>query len=210
MNDGAVQKVLQVGAIMYAGGYFTSVTKGATFARQNLFSFNATTGAVQAFTARTDGPVWALASDGRSLYVGGDFTTVNGVARRGLAELNLTTGALDPKFDAHLSARVRDAHFVGGRLIIGGAFRKALQAVDPVTGADTGYINLGVSGSAADPPGTDEGAEVRGQSGGHPARRRRELHHRLRSAARAGVHGRPGCDLDDARRVALPAPRAAV
>jgi Domain of unknown function (DUF5122) beta-propeller len=152
VNDGAVQKVLQVGAIMYAGGYFTSVTKGATFARQNLFSFNATTGAVQAFTAKTNGPVWALASDGRSLYVGGDFTTVNGVSRRGLAKLNLTTGALDPKFDAHLSARVRDAHFVGGRLIIGGAFRKALQAVDPVTGADTGYINLGVSGSAADPP----------------------------------------------------------
>jgi beta-propeller uncharacterized protein DUF5122 len=152
VNDGAVQKVLQVGAIMYAGGYFTSVTKGATFARQNLFSFNATTGAVQAFTAKTDGPVWALASDGRSLYVGGDFTTVNGVARRGLAKLNLTTGALDPNFDARLSARVRDAAFVGGRLIIGGAFRKALQAVDPATGADTGYLNLGISGSAADPP----------------------------------------------------------
>ena len=177
VNDGAVQKLLQVGAIMYAGGYFTSVTKGATFARQNLFSFNATTGAVQAFTAKTDGPVWALASDGRSLYVGGDFTTVNGVARRGLAKLNLTTGALDPNFDAHLTRGSATPAFVGGRLIIGGAFRKALQAVDPVTGADTGYINLGVSGSGCRSAGTDEGAEVRGQSGGHTARRRRELHH---------------------------------
>jgi hypothetical protein len=151
VNDGAVQKVLQVGANMYAGGYFTSVTKGATVARQNLFSFNATTGAVQAFAPKTDGPVWALASDGRSLYVGGDFTTVNGVARRGLAKLNLSTGALDRTFDARLSGRVRDAAFVGGRLIIGGTFAKVLQAVDPTTGADTGYINLGISGSAAVP-----------------------------------------------------------
>jgi len=151
VNDGAVQKVLQVGSILYAGGYFTSVTKGATVARQNLFSFNATTGAVQAFAPKTDGPVWALASDGRSLYVGGDFTTVNGVARRGLAKLNLTTGAVDPAFDARLSGRVRDAVFAGGRLIIGGTFAKRLQAVNPTTGADTGYLNLGISGSAADP-----------------------------------------------------------
>jgi hypothetical protein len=151
VNDGAVQKVLQVGSILYAGGYFTSVTKGATVARQNLFSFNASTGAVQAFAPRTDGPVWALASDGRSLYVGGDFTSVNGVARRGLAKLNLTTGAVDPNFNARLDGRVRDAVLVGGRLIIGGTFAKRLQAVNPTTGADTGYINLGISGSAAVP-----------------------------------------------------------
>jgi hypothetical protein len=81
--------------------------------------------------------------------VGGDFTSVNGVARRGLAKLNLTTGAVDPKFDAHLNGKVRDAHFAGGRLIIGGTFNKQLLAVDPATGADTGYINLGISGSVA-------------------------------------------------------------
>lgn len=152
VNDGAVQKVLQVGAIMYAGGYFTSVTKGATVARQNLFSFNATTGAVQAFAPKVNGTVWTLASDGRSLYVGGDFTSVNGLARRGLAKLNLTTGAVDRNFDAHLNGRVRDAVVVGGRLIIGGTFAKVLQAVNLTTGADTGYVNLGISGSVNSGP----------------------------------------------------------
>ena len=153
VNDGAVHKALQVNSILYAGGTFTSVTKGATVARQNLFSFNATTGAVQAFAPKVDGTVYALATDGRSLYVGGDFTSVNGVARRGLAKLNLTTGAVDPNFDARLDGRVREAVFVKGRLIIGGIFAKRLQAVDPTTGADTGYINLGISGApAADEP----------------------------------------------------------
>jgi hypothetical protein len=147
VNDGAVHKVLQVGATLYAGGVFTSVTKGRTVARQNVFSFNATTGAVQAFAPKVDGIVWTLASDGNSLYVGGDFTSVNGVARRGLAKLDLTTGAVDRRFDAHLDGKVRDAAFAGRRLIIGGTFAKRLQAVDPATGADTGYLNLGISGS---------------------------------------------------------------
>jgi hypothetical protein len=147
VNDGAVDKVLQVGPILYAGGSFSSVTKGATVSRWNLFSFNATTGAVQGFAPKLNGTVWALASDGSSLYVGGDFTSVNGVSRPGLAKLSLTTGAVDQKFNAHLDGRVRDAAFVGGRLIVGGTFAKRLQAVDPTTGADTGYINLGISGS---------------------------------------------------------------
>jgi hypothetical protein len=147
VDDGAVYKVLQVGDTLYAGGSFSSVTKGATVARRNLLSFDVTTGAVHAFAPKVDGVVWALASDGTSLYVGGDFTAVNGVARRGLAKLDLTTGAVDRNFDARLDGKVRDAVFISGRLIIGGTFAKRLQAVDPATGADTGYVDLGISGS---------------------------------------------------------------
>src|SRR3954453_17963644 len=49
VDDGAVYKVLQVGDPLYAGGFFSSVTRGATVARQNVFSFDATTGAVHPF-----------------------------------------------------------------------------------------------------------------------------------------------------------------
>ena len=63
VDDGAVYKVLQVGDTLYAGGSFSSVTKGATVARRNLFSFDVTTGAVHAFAPKVDGVVWALASD---------------------------------------------------------------------------------------------------------------------------------------------------
>src|SRR4051812_4775604 len=69
VQNGAVRKAIQVGSTLYAGGNFTSVQKGATtFSRLNLFSFNATTGAVQTFTPNINGTVWALASNGAALY----------------------------------------------------------------------------------------------------------------------------------------------
>jgi Domain of unknown function (DUF5122) beta-propeller len=148
----AVYKVLQVGSTMFAGGDFTQVQNSArttTYSRVDLFSFDATTGVVNPFTATFDGAVWGLASDGTSLWVGGDFKTVNGIARRGLVKLNPTTGAVDASFNAGLSNNVADVQLVSGRLIVGGKFTKRLQAVDPATGADTGYLNLGISGTVA-------------------------------------------------------------
>ena len=95
---------------MYAGWTFSSVSTapgvspGGTFTRTNLVAFNPSTGAITGFAPNINGEVWALATDGTSLYVGGTFTAVNGVARRGLAKLNPTTGAVDPMFNANFSS----------------------------------------------------------------------------------------------------------
>jgi hypothetical protein len=149
----AVYKVLQVGSTMFAGGDFTQIqnaNRTATFDRTNLFSFDATSGAVTSLSLTFDRPaVWALASDGTSLWIGGDFKTVNGVARRGLVKVDPTTGAVDTGFNAHLNGNVADVQLVNGRLIVGGKFTKRLQAVNPATGADTGYFNLGIAGTVA-------------------------------------------------------------
>jgi len=156
----AVYKLLQVGTTMFAGGDFTQIQdsgRTATFNRTNLFSFNATTGAVTSLSVTFDQPsVWALASDGTSLWVGGDFKTVNGVARRGLAKLNPTTGAVDTAFNANLNGNVEDVQLVNGRLVVGGKFAKRLQAVNPATGVDTGYLNLAISGTVASNAGATD------------------------------------------------------
>jgi hypothetical protein len=147
----AVYKLLQVGNTMYAGGEFTQIqnsTRASTFNRNNLFSFDATNGSVNPLSVTFDaGLVWGLAASGSSLYVGGTFHTVNGVARRGLVKINAATGAVDETFNAHLTGAVQDVQLVNGRLIIGGKFAKRLQAVDLVTGADTGYLNLNITGT---------------------------------------------------------------
>jgi hypothetical protein len=70
------------------------------------FTPNVASGVVSTtFAPSVNGEVWALASDGSSLWIGGTFTSVNGTARRGVAKLN------------------------------------------PATGANTGYLNLSISGS---------------------------------------------------------------
>jgi hypothetical protein len=153
--SGAVYKFVQVGGTMYAGGAFSSVSTpagvspGGTFARSNIVAFNASTGVIStSFAPSINGEVWALASDGTSLWVGGTFTGVNGVARRGVAKLNPATGAVDSAFNANLaSGKVTELALVGGRLLAGGTFPGKLRALNPATGANTGYLNLPITGS---------------------------------------------------------------
>jgi hypothetical protein len=55
---------------------------------------------------------------------------------------------VDTAFNAGLtSGNVTEAALVSGRLIISGTFPKKILAVNPTTGANTGYINVAVTGS---------------------------------------------------------------
>ena len=161
--SGAVYKFVQVGSTMYAGGAFSSVSTpagvspGGTFARSNLVAFNATTGVISSFAPSVNGEVWALASDGSSLWIGGTFTSVNGTARRGVAKLNPATGAVDTAFNANLaSGKVTELALVNGRLLAGGTFPGKLRALNPATGANTGYLNLAITGSVTSNAGPVE------------------------------------------------------
>jgi hypothetical protein len=170
----ATYALRQVGTTMYAGGEFSRL---GNVSRSNIGAFSATTGTMTSFAPKFNGPVWAIEDLGSGhLAVGGDFTTVNGVARRGLAVVNPTTGAVDTTFNAHLNGRVTSLNLVAGRLIAGGMFTKKLQAVNPTTGADTGYLNLNINGAyvyrtAVDPLGTRLVAVANINSVGGQARR---------------------------------------
>jgi hypothetical protein len=141
--------------LMYAGGAFNQVANAGSmtpsFTRNNVMAFNATTGTMNnEFRPNVSGPVWAIQSSGASLYVAGQFTQVDGVTRRGVVKLNATTGAVDQGFNAALpSGKVQDMHVVGNRLLIGGTFPKKLMALNTATGADTGYVNISVTGTVA-------------------------------------------------------------
>jgi hypothetical protein len=157
--SGEVRKFVQLGGTMYAGGTFSSVSApgGGTVSRSNIFAFNPTNGAISTLFAPTiNGEVWALVASGNSLWVGGTFTTVNGVARRGRAKLNPTTGAVDTAFNANLTGNVKEAALVNGRLIVGGTFNTRLRAVNPTTGANTNFINIPITGSVASNAGSVE------------------------------------------------------
>lgn len=77
---------------LYVGGVFAKIAGKDV---PNLAKLNAATGAVDtafrpAPTARVRG--LTLSSDGDKLYPGGGFGTIDGVSRKGIAELNADTG----------------------------------------------------------------------------------------------------------------------
>src|SRR5436190_10797413 len=115
--------VVQQGTTMYVGGTFALVqpTGGGTVSRSNIVAFSATNGALTGFAPAIDGPVWAIAASGSSLYVGGQFKTVNGVSRRAIVKLDATSGAVDTSFNANFkSGKVTEIRLLNGRLIVGG------------------------------------------------------------------------------------------
>jgi hypothetical protein len=148
----SVDALVQIGDTMYAGGAFNSVQDSSrtnTVTRANLMSFDASTGAINDFAPTVDRKVFALASDGSDLFVGGYFSRVNGVFRRGIAKIDPVSGELDRAFNARLKGPVQEIRLVNGRLIVGGKFPQRLLALDPETGADTGYIDIDIEGSVA-------------------------------------------------------------
>ena len=88
--DGSVQSIVQIGNTVVIGGDFTQVQAAGSSTvvnRPDILAFNATTGALSTtFLPQLDGEVEALlpSADGRSVYVGGDFHTVNGRSAKSL------------------------------------------------------------------------------------------------------------------------------
>jgi hypothetical protein len=145
----AVYMLAQSGNTMFAGGNFGQVQSAdhsVTYHRKSLFSFSATTGVINPLSVTMNGNVWAIASYRGALYVGGTFTTFNGVSRRGLVKINPTTGHVDRRFNAHLTGAVRDAEIVHHRLVIAGEFHQRLAAVNVHSGTTTRYLRLHVAG----------------------------------------------------------------
>jgi hypothetical protein len=111
-----------------------------------------------AFAPVLDGEVesLAVAPDGLHVFAGGSFTKINGVAQKSLVKLRLSDGARITAFKGRTNARVKEMAVSGGRLYIAGTFktvngvsRTALAAVDPVTGALSGDVNLAFTGPRA-------------------------------------------------------------
>ena len=158
VKNAAAYAIAKSGDRIFVGGAFHKVTNSSrtvTYVRSNLLAFSESNGAVAPVAPTFDGPVWALLANGSSLYVGGAFKQVNGVARRALVKLDATTGAIDPTFKPTIKwGNITEIRLVGGRLLVGGTFPKRLAALDPTTGADTGYLSLGITGSIASNAGS--------------------------------------------------------
>lgn len=150
--DNYVLSLYASGTSLYVGGGFTNY-RGSTavrLAKVDLSSGNLDTTFTQA-TGVTGGDVYALSSDGTSLYAGGSFNLYRGSAAIRLMKVDLTNGNLDTTFtqvtglDSNVYSIVTD----GTDLYVGGAFTSyrgtaigRIMKVDFVNGdIDTTFTN---------------------------------------------------------------------
>ncbi len=92
------------------------------------------------------------APGGGALFVGGNFSTVNGVSNFGIAKLDAVTGTMVPGFNAVSSGKIRDLAVSGNKLYMGGDFwamngvdRRRMAAIDATTGALDPSFTVGTS-----------------------------------------------------------------
>jgi PKD repeat protein len=158
--DGEVLTFAQVGSTMVAGGTFSQVQPSSgspTYSRPSIVAFDATTGAIStAFAPNLNGQVDALLAGPvpGTVYVGGMFTTDNGVAVPNLLLLNVSDGSRVAGFvPGAITKGVMAIRLLGSQLIIGGNFtavgatpRGGLASLNPATGALTSLLTTSVTG----------------------------------------------------------------
>jgi hypothetical protein len=133
------------GNILYVGGSFTFVGGGPSAQqRHKLLSYDLTTNEITDFdpdfgTYYGDA-VYAITKFGNNLYVGGTFSSVNGVGRNNLAAIDSLTGVVD-SFNPNINSIVYSMALLDTNLYIGGYF----TTVGGVNRNSLAEINLNTS-----------------------------------------------------------------
>ncbi|WEO76945.1 PKD domain-containing protein [Cryobacterium sp. SO2] len=161
--NGVVWTQLIVGNTVYVGGEFTRARPAGAAAgtseveRNNLLAYNLTTGVLSTtFAPSVNGAVRSIVAspDGSRVYLGGAFTSVNGVARYRLAALSTGTGALVTSWAPQVNARVTTVGISASTVYVGGIFssangvaRQGLAAFSAGTGAVQAWTGAPTGGN---------------------------------------------------------------
>ncbi|MCU1550095.1 MAG: cell surface protein [Glaciihabitans sp.] len=159
--NGVVWAQVVVGTTVYATGNFTqarpagvAVGGTGTVTRSNLLAYNITTGVlIPTFNHALNAQGLAISAspDGSTVYVGGTFTAVDGVARNRIAAFTTATGALLSTFAPSFNNTVRavvassTAVYAGGDFTVVGSSARNHVASVTAAGAVVSTFNPGAN-----------------------------------------------------------------
>lgn len=144
--DGPIRAVAIVGDELWVGGTFTTAYEadgsGAS-PRSNLARFSYNDGSLLAPLADVNATVNAITFDGvDTVYLGGDFTSIDGDSAPYMAAMSPFSGKVGPRFESGADGAVHDLEWHEGALFVAGEFSSwngasgaNLIRVDPGTGA---------------------------------------------------------------------------
>ncbi|MDQ4054737.1 MAG: Ig-like domain-containing protein [Actinomycetota bacterium] len=146
--DGVVWSQAMSGNRVYAGGEFATATPaggGASVPRSNLLAYDIVTGQlIASFAPKVDRQVTAVAvsPDESRIYVGGDFTSIDGKSRGHIAAYDGATGQLIEAFRPSINGPVHAIAATNTTVYAGGTFggvgnqrRSSLAAFNAANGA---------------------------------------------------------------------------
>ncbi|NLD92866.1 MAG: hypothetical protein GX639_09385 [Fibrobacter sp.] len=137
INRGVVRAIAVDDSMVYTGGTFTKINN---ISRSKVAALDPVTGDVIPSFSSTgsliNGPVFALCCLDKKLFVGGNFTQVNGIERSYLAALDMKTGLLDSSFNPS----PRDSVDVGDNKMDGGV---TTIEVHPANSSSPGILFVG-------------------------------------------------------------------
>jgi hypothetical protein len=114
-------------SILYLGGDFTTLAGGGT-ARNYIAAVSTTTALATSFDPDANFIVYAIApsTDGNTVYLGGDFTLVNGVSRNRIAAVETSLGNVITAFNTNLNSTAVALALSsnGNQLYVGGYFNQ--------------------------------------------------------------------------------------
>jgi trimeric autotransporter adhesin len=142
--NGDVRTLVVADGVLYAGGEFTEIGPTGNRLTRNRLAAIAANGEVTNWRPSADNVVFALAAAGSTIYVGGEFTTIDGKARQNLAAID-AAGTLSEEWkpsNEGVSGVVEALEVADGTVYVAADFTPAaglrdhfIRAIDVADGA---------------------------------------------------------------------------
>jgi hypothetical protein len=143
LANGAVHTLAVDGSgTVYAGGAFTNIDDGTSYPRSYLAAIDSSGYVVSSWVADADAEVFGLSVSGSTVYVGGNFYTINGTTRKNLAAMG-TDGNLDPWSPLATAYYFQGMEAVSDILVSGSTIYIAGAFVAINDGSGNGNVSIG-------------------------------------------------------------------